>query len=186
MKIDEVNNPNVDKYLDGYPENVKTALRILCLCLCCKDTKHIVRFYKIGYFGVPDGLQREVEIKQNPLTDILKKYYPELGYLGNVSMTFSVHEDTGRISPAYYDNDTERYYSFTEEMMGNKEMWDEMAAVKISEPSVEYAEELDLNIQYQEWTQNRIIEEQKKANEANRHSINKKSKWRRILEILAE
>lgn len=157
MKIDEVNNPNVDKYLDGYPENVKTALRNLCLCLCCKDTKHIVRFYKIGYFGVPDGLQREVEIKQNPLTDILKKYYPELGYLGNVSMTFSVHEDTGRISPAYYDNDTERYYSFTEEMMGNTAMWDEMANVKLPVPTVEYAEEPSLDIQYAEWKQKQSI-----------------------------
>ena len=157
MKIDEVNNTNVYKYLDGYPENVKTALRNLHLCLCCKDTKHIVRFYKIGYFGVPDGLQREVEIKQNPLTDILKKYYPELGYLGNVSMTFSVHEDTGRISPAYYDNDTERYYSFAEEMMGNTAMWNEMANVKPPAPTVEYAEELSLDTQYAEWKQKQRI-----------------------------
>lgn len=186
MEIDEVNTSNLDKYLEGYPENVKTALSNLCICLCGNGCKHTVKFYKIGYFGVPDGLQREVEIKQNPLTDILKKYYPELGYLGNVSMTFSIHENTGRISPAYYDNDTERYYSFTEEMIGNTAMWNEMANVNLPASTVEYAEELDLHIQYLEWTQNRIIEEKKKANEANRHSINKKSKWRRILEILAE
>ena len=153
MKIDEVNNPNVDKYLEGYPENVKTALSNLSLCLCGKGIKHIVKFYKIGYFGVPDGLQREVEIKQNPYSDILRKYYPELGYLGNVSMTFSIHKDTGRISPAYYDNDTERYYSFTEEMMANKGMWDEMANVELPKPTVEYAEEKPLDEKYDEWKQ---------------------------------
>lgn len=157
MKIDEVNTSNLDKYLDGYPENVKTALSNLCLCLCGIGSKHIVKFYKIGYFGVPDGLQKEVEIKQNPYSDILRKYYPELGYLGNVSMTFSVHEDTGRISPAYYDNDTERYYSFAEEMMGNTAMWNEMANVKPPSPTVEYAEELSLDTQYAEWKQKQRI-----------------------------
>lgn len=157
MKIDEVNTSNLDKYLEGYPENVKTALSNLRLCLCGKGSKHIVKFYKIGYFGVPDGLQREVEIKQNPYSDILRKYYPELGYLGNVSMTFSVHEDTGRISPAYYDNDTERYYSFAEEMMGNTAMWNEMANVKPPAPTVEYAEELSLDTQYAEWKQKQRI-----------------------------
>lgn len=157
MKIDEVNTSNLDKCLEGYPENVKTALSNLSLCLCGKGSKHIVKFYKIGYFGVPDGLQREVEIKQNPYSDILRKYYPELGYLGNVSMTFSVHEDTGRISPAYYDNDTERYYSFAEEMMGNTAMWDEMANVKPPAPTFEYAEELSLDAQYAEWKQKQRI-----------------------------
>ena len=176
MKIDEVNNPNVDKYLDGYPENVKTALRILCLCLCCKDTKHIVRFYKIGYFGVPDGLQREVEIKQNPLTDILKKYYPELGYLGNVSMTFSVHEDTGRISPAYYDNDTERYYSFTEEMMGNTAMWKEMSNVELPTLTVEYSEEKPLDEQYEEWKQYQMKGTLINENQTKEHNIILKNK----------
>lgn len=151
MEIDEVNTSNLDKYLEGYPENVKTALSNLSLCLCGKGSKHIVKFYKIGYFGVPDGLQREVEIKQNPYSDILRKYYPELGYLGNVSMTFSIHQYTGRISPAYYDNDTERCYSFTEEMMGNTAMWDEMANVESPKPTVEYAEEKHLDEQYEEW-----------------------------------
>lgn len=153
MKIDEVNTSNLDKYLDGYPGNVKTALSNLRLCLCGKGSKHIVKFYKIGYFGVPDGLQREVEITQNPYSDILRKYYPELGYLGNVSMTFSIHQDTDRISPAYYDNDTERYYSFAEEMMGNTTMWDEMANVELPKPTVEYAEEKPLDEQYEEWKQ---------------------------------
>ena len=157
MKIDELNTSNLDKYLDGYPGNVKTALKKLSLCLCGKGTKHIVKFYKIGYIGVSDGLQREVEIKQNPLTDILKKYYPELGYLGNVSMTFSIHENTGRISPAYYDNDTERYYSFTEEMIGNTAMWNEMANVNLPASTVEYAEELSLDIQYAVWKQKQVI-----------------------------
>lgn len=157
MKIDEVNTSNLDKYLEGYPENVKTALSNLSICLCGKGSNHILKFYKIGYFGVPDGLQKEVEIKQNPYSDILRKYYPELGYLGNVSMTFSVHEDTGRISPAYYDNDTEIYYSFAEEMMGNTAMWNEMANVKLPVPTVEYAEELSLDIQYAEWKQKQSI-----------------------------
>ena len=101
MKIDEVNIDNLDKSLEGYPENVKTALNKLYICLCGNSCNHTVKYYKIGYIGVSDGLQREVEIKQNPLTDILNKYYPELGYLGNVSMTFSIHENPGRISPAY-------------------------------------------------------------------------------------
>lgn len=153
MKIDEVIASKLDKYLECYPQNVKTALNKLYICLCGEGCKHIVRFYKIGYFGVPVGLQRKVEINQNPLTDILKKYYPELGYLGNVSMTFSVHEDTGRISPAYYDNDTERYYSFTEEMMGNTAMWEEMSNVELHTPTVEYAEEKPLDEQYEKWKQ---------------------------------
>ena len=134
MKIDEVNTSNLVKYLDGYPENVKTALKKLYLCFG-GEGKHIVKYYKIGYFGVPEGLQREVEIRQYPQGEILKKYYPKLGYLGNVSMTFSFHRDTGRISPAYYDSDTGRYYSFTEEMMGNnatpkdKDMYDDLEIV---------------------------------------------------------
>lgn len=152
MKIDEVNTSNLVKYLDGYPENVKTALKKLYLCFG-GEGKHIVKYYKIGYFGVPEGLQREVEIRQYPQGEILKKYYPKLGYLGNVSMTFSFHRDTGRISPAYYDSDTGRYYSFTEEMMGNNAMWDEMAEVKLTDPTIEYVEEKSLDEQYEEWEQ---------------------------------
>ena len=152
MEIYKVNTSNLDKYLEGYPENVKTALKKLYLCFC-GEGKHIVKYYKIGYFGVTEGLQREVEIRQYPQTEILKKYYSQLGYLGNVSMTYILHQNTGRISPAYYDNDTGRYYSFTEEMMRNDAMWDEMAEVKLTDPTVEYAEEKSLDEQYEEWKQ---------------------------------
>lgn len=148
MKIDEVNTSNLDKYLEDYPKNVKTALKKLYLC-SCGEGKHIVKYYKIGYFGVPEGLQREVEIRQFPQNEILKKYYPELG---NVRMTFCIHLDTSRISPVYYDTE---YHSFTEEMMGNKAMWDEMANVKLS-PTVEYAEEKPLDEQYEEWKQYKL------------------------------
>lgn len=150
MEIDKVNTSNLDKYLEGYPENVKTALKKLCLCYD-GEGEHIVKYYKIGYFGVPEGLQRELKIRQYPQKEILKKYYPELGYLGNVSMTLSFNRDTGRISPAYYDNDTGRFYSFTEEMIANTAMWDEMANVKLSLPTIEYAEEKPLDEQYEEW-----------------------------------
>lgn len=184
MKIDELNTSNLDKYLTGYPENVKTAIKKAYLCLNYDCCTHTVKYYKIGYFFAEEGLQREIITKINPVFEIWKKYYPNIGE--DTHMTFGVHEMSGRLFPAYFDYKTGEYHSFTEEMMRNEEMWDEMAAVKISEPSVEYAEELDLNIQYQEWTQKRIIEEQKKANEANRLSLNKKSKWKRIMEILAE
>lgn len=184
MKIDELNTSNLDKYLTDYPENVKTAIKKAYLCLNYNCCTHTVKYYLIGFFFAEEGFQREVITKICPVFQIWKKYYPNIGE--DTQMTFGVHETSGRLFPAYFDYITGEFHSFTEEMMGNKEMWDEMAAVKISEPSVEYAEELDLNIQYQEWKQKRIIEGQKKANEANRHSINKKSKWRRILEILAE
>lgn len=154
MKIEEVNTSNLDKYLEGYPENVKTALKKTYLCFAKDACKHIVKYYKIGYFGIPDGLQRWEEIKICPQSQILKKYYPEIG---NASITFSVHEMTGRISPAYYDYDTNEFHSFTEDMMGNNAMWNEMAEVKLTDPTIEYAEELSLDAQYAEWKQQQSI-----------------------------
>lgn len=148
MKIDELNAVNLAKYLDGYPQNMKIVFRTLYLVMQGMCFTHIVKYYKTGYIGVSDALQREEVLKQCPFDEILRKYYPDLG---NVNMTFSVNDDTGRISPMFYDCDTEEYHSFNDKMMANTAMWDEMANVKLSLPTIEYAEEKPLDEQYEEW-----------------------------------
>lgn len=150
---------------DGYPENIQKALKLFMQYSSDnKYGKHIVKTYNMGYIGIASELHSETIMNNNPISRIFKKYYPNLG-----SFTIGVNNVSKRIFPCYVEN--ENYHSFTEEMIANKEMWNEMAKVGLIESTYEYEEDWPLDLQYMEYRQKRMIEERK--DEQDDYKINK-------------
>lgn len=144
------------KCLEGYPENIQKALKIF-MQYSDRDKygKHIVKTYNVGCIGIASELNSEMIINNNPICRIFEKYYPNLG-----SFTIGINNITNRIFPCYTKDG--KFHSFTEDMIANKEMWDEMAECKLVESTYEYEEDIPVNLQYLTYYQNKIIEENKK------------------------
>ena len=164
--------------LGGYPENIRKALNVFLNYVGNnKYGKHIIKTYNIGFIGVASELNKETIIDNNPICNIFEKYYPNIG-----TFSIAINKHTERIFPCYIQNG--EYHNFTEDMIANKEMWDEMAECVLIENTYEYEEDLPMNIKYMEYKQKKTIKEYTKPNEIANSLImltdrrnNHKKKW---------
>lgn len=148
-----------EKSLRGYPENIRKALNVFLNYVGNESYgRHIIKTYNIGNIGVASELNKETIINNNPICNIFEKYYPNLG-----SFTIAVNKRIKRIFPCYIKDG--EYHNFTEEMIANKKMWDEMSECKMIESTYEYEEDLPMDIKYMKYKQNMIIDRYTKTNE---------------------
>ena len=159
----------IEKWMVGYPKHIQEALRKMCI-IAMDDgyCVHTTKYYPIGFFAVNDALQRETVENLWPHNNILHKYYPETS---GCSFTFGFDTRNERIFPAYHNSKTGEYHNLTEEMMGNKKMWDEIAGMELPKSTVEYREELPLGLQYEEWKQKQNLGESDNAKVSRRNSF---------------
>lgn len=143
MVLDDVDFSMDNSCISCYPKNIQDALKKFWVYLCTKEYgKHIIKTYRKGFIGVPSELLGETVIDNNPLNDIFHKYYSDKG-----DFTLGIDNIRNCIVPAYFCNDG-NFYIFTEEMLSNDAMWEEMANSDIRKNTYEYREDLDLDTQY--------------------------------------